>query len=130
MSDVQTCPRKGVIGRNDMSTRTHASFLAARRFPAGQSVFVQFADGIVPRGLQLKYTLATAPNGATIRLAAAVMSAWRLFVTPVSVAGHTWAPGFADVIRPAPATQLGSALLVTAIHLASVAANRAPSRAA
>src|SRR3954462_11570497 len=112
MVAAQICPRMGVMAWNGMSTRNHASFLAARRFPVGQSVFVQPADGIVPRGLQVRYTCATGPNGATIRLPAAVTSAWRESVAPVTPAGHTWAPGFAEVISASVATQLGSSSVV------------------
>ena len=53
------------------------------------------------------------------------MSAWRLFVAPVAVAGQTWAPGFAAVIAAGVATQPGSNAVVLPIQLASAAPTRA-----
>ena len=103
---AQTCPRMGVIGRNDISTRTHASFLAARRFALGQSVFVQPVEGMVRDALQVKYTCGTAPNGATIRLAAEVMSAWET----IGGAGDTWPGSMGARVRGRDQAGVGDAL--------------------
>src|SRR5262245_52522745 len=123
---AQSWPRIGVMGRKVMSTRTQVSFRAAMRFATGQSVVVQLAAGTVPVGWQSKKTLLTLPNGATIRLAALRMSAAKLLVAPVTVAGQTCAPGLAAVMAAGLATQAGSSVVVLPIHRASAAASRAP----
>src|SRR3954466_14098140 len=99
---VHAWPMTGVIGVKVNWTRTQTAFFAETRLAAGQNGdgSVQFAGGAVPTGSQRTETPLTAPNGATILFAAAVMCALRTS----SVAGQTCAPGFAAVIVASDAT--------------------------